>query len=137
MVQKTEKIKVFCDGGSRGNPGPAAAGVVFTSLEDEILGSFNQFLGEATNNVAEYTAVILALEKMAELGYKNANFYLDSELVVKQLKGEYKVKQPHLRDLYNKIIVLKSGLELNFAHVRREFNKLADEQVNICLDKNI
>jgi ribonuclease HI len=130
----SEKIKVYCDGGSRGNPGPAASGVVFLSMDDKVLGSFHEYLGVTTNNQAEYRAVVLALSKMRELGYDTADFYLDSELVVRQLTGRYKVKNLDLKPIYQQIISETSTMNISFTHVLRALNKLADEQVNICLD---
>lgn len=129
-----EKIKIYCDGGSRGNPGPAASGVVFLSMNDEVLASFHEYLGVTTNNQAEYRAVVLALRKMKEMGYQAADFYLDSELVVRQLTGRYKVKNPDLRPIYEHIIAETTAMDVSFTHVLRALNKLADEQVNICLD---
>lgn len=129
-----ERIKVFCDGGSRGNPGPAASGVVFTTTKDEVIGEFHEYLGVKTNNVAEYRAVILGLKQLREQGRTGADFYLDSELVTKQINGEYKVKHEDMKPLYTEVMQLAKGLDLTFSHVRREFNKLADAQVNICLD---
>lgn len=130
------KIKVFCDGGSRGNPGPAASGVVFLNQDNEVLYEFSQYLGETTNNQAEYRAVLLAIDKMHELAYRVADFYLDSELVTKQLNGEYRIKNLELKPVYDKIKQLSQDLQITFTHVRREFNKLADQQVNICLDQH-
>lgn len=127
-------IKVFCDGGSRGNPGPSAAGVVFTTLNDEVVGEFHEYLGIRTNNYAEYSAVILALRKLKDTEVARADFYLDSELVTKQLNGLYKVKHPDMKPLFTEVQGLIGDREVSFSHVLREFNKLADEQVNICLD---
>ncbi len=132
MVNKT--IKIFCDGGSRGNPGPAAAGVVFVSSEDEVLAEYNEFLGIQTNNFAEYMAVILALKHIEPYKDFKIEFYLDSMLVVKQLNGDYKVKNANIKPIYKEIISLINNLNISFTHVYREDNKLADEQVNICLD---
>lgn len=131
-----DEIKIFCDGGSRGNPGPSAAGVVFLTSDDEVIDKFCKFLGLGTNNQAEYSAVLLALDKLKNYNYQKASFYLDSELVVKQLHGQYKVKDSILRDLFFKIQSLIQDQNIAFSHVRRDLNKLADEQVNICLDKN-
>lgn len=131
-----DEIKIFCDGGSRGNPGPSAAGVVFLTSDDEVIDKFCKFLGLGTNNQAEYSAVLLALEKLSGYQYKKASFFLDSELVVRQLHGQYKVKDSILRDLFSKIQSLIQDQNITFSHIRRDLNKLADEQVNICLDKN-
>ncbi len=131
-------IKVYCDGGSRGNPGPAAAGVVFCDEEGKVLASFNKYLGVATNNFAEYSAIILALENLEK--YKenySIEFYLDSQLAVRQLNGQYKVKNANILPLFTKIKTMIEGYNISFTHVYREDNTLADEQVNICLDSII
>lgn len=131
------EIKVFCDGGSRGNPGPAAAGVVITTTNDEVLAEYNEYLGIRTNNYAEYGAVILALKKIDGSGVEQADFYLDSELVTKQLNGIYRVKHPDMKPLYTEVQgLLGVAPRISFSHVRREFNTLADAQVNICLDEH-
>lgn len=130
----TETIKIFCDGGSRGNPGPAAAGVVFVSSKGKVLAEYHKYLGVQTNNYAEYQAVILALKHIEPYREYKIEFYLDSMLVVKQLSGEYRVKNANIRPMYQEIIANTEGLDISFTHVYREDNKLADEQVNICLD---
>lgn len=132
MANKT--IKIYCDGGSRGNPGPSAAGVVFLSAEDQLLEQYHQYLGEQTNNFAEYSAVLLALDHIEEYKHDTLDFYLDSQLVVRQLNGQYKVKNKNISPLYRQIVARIAGLNISFTHVLREYNKLADEQVNICLD---
>lgn len=140
MVKFTEHVKVFCDGGSRGNPGPAASGVVITTANDEVIGEYNEYLGLRTNNYAEYSAVILGLRELKDhKTVTRADFYLDSELVTKQLNGQYRVKHIDMKPLYARVQVLLGEVEaeVNFAHVRREFNTLADAQVNICLDAHI
>ena len=136
MSTAIDTIKVFCDGGSRGNPGPAASGVVFTTTDDKTIATFSQYLGVATNNVAEYQAMNLALKKLADFSFSKVEFYLDSELVVKQLKGEYRVKNNDLRVIYHEIVKALGGLSDTISHVRREYNKLADQAVNDCLDSH-
>lgn len=130
----TDKAVVFCDGGSRGNPGPSASGVVIKTTKDEKIVEFSKYLGEQTNNFAEYTAVILALDWLIEHDYKEAEFFLDSELVVKQLNGQYKVKHPNLKPLFDQIQSRLTKLSTTFAHVYRKDNTEADAQVNLCLD---
>lgn len=133
-------VKVFCDGGSRGNPGPAASGVVITTTNDEVIGEYHEYLGLRTNNYAEYSAVILGLSELkAHQGVARADFYLDSELVTKQLNGQYRVKHVDMKPLYTRVqeLLAATGIEVSFAHVRREYNKLADAQVNVCLDAQI
>ena len=128
-------IEVFADGGARGNPGPAAFGYV-VKKDGQIVKSGNGYIGIATNNVAEYTAVIEALTWL-ESSYPKVNltFYLDSELVVSQLSGIYKVKNSNIRDLVFKIRTLESNFgQVNYKHIPREKNKQADRLVNLALD---
>ena len=132
-------IKIFTDGGSRGNPGPAASAfVVFEN--NKILTKEGKFLGNATNNIAEYSALLLAVEwlnknKLTE----NIKFFLDSELIVKQLNKTYKIKNKNLKIIFLRINkLLDEGFEgSSFIHVPRGQNKLADELVNKILDENI
>jgi ribonuclease HI len=132
-----KEIKVFCDGGSRGNPGPSASGVVITTTKDEVLSEYCEYLGIQTNNYAEYSAVLLALKHIEDYKTGKITFYLDSQLVVRQLNGEYKVKNSNIKGLYEQIIGKISDLNVSFHHVYREDNKLADAQVNKCLDDNM
>lgn len=139
MTQWPLEVKVFCDGGSRGNPGPAAAGVAITDHNGEVILETNEYLGIRTNNYAEYSAVILALNTLLPQSIKKADFYLDSELVTKQLNGEYRVKHVDMKPLHTQVLQLTKelkdkGVLVSFSHVRREYNKLADAQVNVCLD---
>lgn len=133
-------IIVYTDGGSRGNPGPAASGVVI-SQNGNVVKKIGKTLGITTNNVAEYTAVIEGLqwivENKATLGeYHAIHFYMDSLLLCQQLKGIYKIKQPHLQSLMHKIRQLESEITvpITYTHVRREHNKAADAMVNLALD---
>ena len=136
MVDK--EIKVFCDGGSRGNPGPSASGVVITTTNGKILAEYCEYLGIQTNNYAEYSAVLLALRNIEQQHLSGKIiFYLDSQLVVRQLNGEYKVKHANIKDLHKQIIEKISDLNISFHHVYREDNKLADAQVNKCLDDRL
>lgn len=129
------KLITYTDGGSRGNPGPAASGAVIKTAEGEVLETVKKFLGRATNNVAEYTAIVIALEAAKRHGATEVEMRMDSELAVKQLKGEYKVKNPELGKLYLQVHNLAVGFKrVTFTHVRREFNKEADAAVNACLD---
>ncbi len=129
-------IKIFSDGGARGNPGPAAcAFVVFD--EEKIIHKENKYLGEVTNNVAEYSGVLLALNWLKKnLKGEPVNFFLDSELVVKQLNGIYKIRNKILLDLVIQIkeIEKELGVKINYKNVPREKNKLADKLVNNELD---
>ncbi|MBI4101007.1 ribonuclease HI family protein [Candidatus Microgenomates bacterium] len=131
-----KSLKIYADGGARGNPGPAAAGYVITN-DGQILEEGGQFLGKTTNNQAEYAAVRVALEAAKKFEPKEIEFHLDSQLVVKQLNGEYRVKNLALRPRVEEIQRLaKQFKKVTFTHVRREYNKLADAQVNIILDKH-
>lgn len=128
------KLQIFTDGGARGNPGPAGVGVVIWS-GNELVGRHNAYIGEATNNQAEYKAVILALEEVKKIGAEELEFFLDSELVVKQLNREYKVKDKDLAPLFVQVWNLSLGFKkATFQHVPREKNKEADKLVNEAID---
>lgn len=138
-----EKIIVHSDGGARGNPGPSAIGVFVESETGEVLEEFKEYIGESTNNVAEYTAVLRGMMLLkARFGQKavgiTLDWKLDSELVVKQLAGEYKVKNPGLKPLHQEIQDLRIEFaSVTFTHVRRELNKEADRLVNEALDHEV
>jgi ribonuclease HI len=133
-----EKVKVFGDGGSRGNPGPSASGFVILDMEDTVLVDKGVYLGITTNNQAEYTALKLALEECLKMGVKEAEVYMDSLLVVNQIKGIFKVKNRDLWPIYDAIKKLAVKFEkISFSHVPREFNKLADAAVNRALDEQL
>lgn len=133
----TDKLIIYTDGGARGNPGPAAIGIAIYEpgkINSPIF-TLGKVLGETTNNEAEYRAVIVALEEAAKLGAGTLEFYLDSELVVRQLRGEYKIKEPRLQELALEVFRLQNNFaRIEFVHVPREKNKLADELVNDALD---
>ncbi len=129
-----DKVVVYCDGGSRGNPGPAALGVVIKTTGGEIIEEIGEYLGVQTNNFAEYSAVVVALNKLAEMKVKSADFYLDSELAVRQLNGVYKVKNEGLKVLHSKVLEAIGVMNISFTHVYREDNKEADAMVNQVLD---
>jgi ribonuclease HI len=127
---------LFADGGSRGNPGPAASAAILLDREGEPIEEIGAYLGEATNNVAEWTALLLGLEAAQRLGIRRLAVRLDSELVVKQLRGEYRVKNAGLLPLYQKAVkLLRHFDEVDVRHVRRALNKLADRLVNDVLDQ--
>lgn len=129
------KLIINTDGGSRGNPGPAGIGVVFSDEDGKIIAKFMEYIGEATNNIAEYRALILALEKAKDFEADEIECRLDSELVVKHLKGEYKVKDEKMKALYDEVQGLIFFKPVKFVHVRRELNKEADALVNTVLDQ--
>lgn len=132
---KYEHVKVFTDGGSRGNPGPSASGIVLLTPQDELIEAFGVYLGETTNNQAECKAVLFAIEAALKHGAKKIDFYMDSMLVCKQLLGQYKIKNEALKPIYEDIWAYTKDLEVTYTHVYREFNKAADEQVNIAIDQ--
>lgn len=130
-------IVINTDGGARGNPGPAAIGVVIRK-GDETVATIGEYLGDSlTNNWAEYQALIRALEEALKLGFDGeaVEVRMDSELIVKQMKGEYKVKHPDLKPLHMRVreLIERFG-DVTFVHVRREANKEADRLVNEALD---
>jgi ribonuclease HI len=136
--QRLETILVHCDGGSRGNPGPAAIGAVVSDPSSDpprILETVSDRIGVTTNNVAEYRACIAGLEAAAPYRARNLRLRADSELVVRQLRGEYRVRQSHLAPLHAAAMRLLQGYdEVDIQHVRREQNADADALVNAALD---
>jgi ribonuclease HI len=131
-----EKIIIHSDGGARGNPGPAGIGAILNLEDGTILAEISLYLGETTNNQAEYRALIAGLEKAKELKAEEVDCYLDSELVVKQLNREYKVKNAELAPLFLQIHNLSlSFKKIKFIHIRRELNKEADRLANEAMDK--
>jgi len=130
------KLIIFTDGGARGNPGPAGIGAALYNEKKAIVAEISEFLGVATNNQAEYRAVIAALEKAKTLGAAEIDFFLDSELVVKQLRHEYKVKNQELAPLFLKVHNLSLGFKkISYTHVFREQNKEADRLANEAMDR--
>jgi ribonuclease HI len=127
---------VHVDGGARGNPGPAAAACVISTPEGEILGEHAQLLGEVTNNVAEYRALLLGLERARELGVTEVEVVNDSELIAKQVNGQYKVKHAAMRPLYQQAMAALRGFERwTVRTVPRARNADADALVNAALDQ--
>ncbi|HSX14908.1 MAG TPA: ribonuclease HI family protein [Candidatus Saccharimonadales bacterium] len=130
-----DEIIIFTDGGARGNPGPAASGVVIKTTDGKVLEAFGRYLGETTNNQAEYKAILFALQEAEKYQPKRIQFFLDSELATKQLNGEYRVKNEDLKPIYLAIKELASHYDITFEHVYRKDNKAADAQVNLAIDK--
>jgi len=129
------KAKLSTDGGARGNPGPAAYGYVLEADDGTVLDARGETIGVATNNVAEYRALIAGLEKAVELGIDELQVVSDSELLVKQMQGEYRVKNDALRELNDEANSLERKLgRVRYKAVRREHNELADKLVNEALD---
>lgn len=139
---KRHHIRIYTDGGARGNPGPAGIGAALYALHEdgteELIAEVSEYIGETTNNQAEYKAIIAALKKALEFAPDKIDFRMDSELAVKQLKGEYKVKNPGLAQLFLEVSNLRSKFKhITFSHVRRERNTAADTLVNLAIDRHL
>ena len=131
-------IYIYCDGASRGNPGPASIGVVAyrNSESTEVVFTISEKIGKETNNVAEWTALLFALQKCKELSEKDIKIHLDSELVVRQMQGIYKTKNPELQKIKQQVDALRKDFSsIEFNHVPREKNKMADKLANQALDQ--
>ena len=133
-----KKGKIYSDGGARGNPGPAGIGVLVCDDKDVKLTDHGETIGETTNNVAEYTAVVRGLTLAAELGLSEADYFLDSELVARQLSGIYRLKAEHLKPFFMQVKELeKKFTRVTYFHVPREHPKIkhVDRLVNLALDR--
>ena len=130
------RLLIHTDGAARGNPGPAGAGAILRDAESgEVLAEVAQGLGRATNNVAEWTAVLLALEEARRLGATYVDMRMDSELVARQISGIYRVKHPDLKPLHARVMTLLRSLDgYTVGHVPRELNKDADRLSNVAID---
>lgn len=138
MSERELKLFIYTDGGARGNPGPAGIGVVIENADTgEVLEEHAQYLGETTNNQAEYRAVILGLTRAVEMGATQVTVIADSELLVRQATGEYKVKNPGLAQRFLELRNLETrlGHPVRYRHVTREKNKRADLLVNKAIDE--
>jgi ribonuclease HI len=134
-AQTVPAVVVHVDGGARGNPGPAAVGVVVSAPDGAVLDEYAERIGVATNNVAEYRALLRGVERAAALGAREVEFVNDSELVAKQINGAYKVKHPSMKPLYDEAIVALRGFERwKIRSVPRAQNARADALVNEALD---
>ncbi|MFC1866460.1 ribonuclease HI family protein [Chloroflexota bacterium] len=130
-----KKLVIYTDGASQGNPGRAAIGVTLRDEKGALAATISRGIGKTTNNHAEYQAVIAALEKAVSLGADSVELNSDSELIVKQIKGQYRVKKESLKPLYEKVIQLKSRFAgFKIKHIPRELNKKADKLANAALD---
>lgn len=133
-----KQVKLFTDGGSRGNPGPSASAYVVMDMNDQVIKKSGVYQGITTNNQAEYQAVRIGLEEARKLGAREIDVYMDSLLVVNQMKGVYKVKNRDLWPIYEAIKEqVKQFKSVTFIHVPRELNKLADAEVNETLDAEL
>jgi ribonuclease HI len=129
------KARLWTDGGSRGNPGPAAYAYVLETEDGTVLDARGEAIGSATNNVAEYSALVAGLRRAAELGVSELELLSDSELMVKQMRGEYRVKNRALQPLFvDASRAARDVGHVTYTHVRREHNELADRLVNEALD---
>ena len=132
MSQK--EVSIYIDGAARGNPGPAGAGIILKEGNETIKTSY-KYLGDTTNNVAEYSAVIFGLQEAIALGYKKVELKVDSELVAQQLRGDYRVKNSNIKPLFDKAIVLINNLEnVKIIKIDRSDNKEADKLANKAIN---
>jgi len=132
---KTEKILIYIDGGARGNPGPAGIGVVILGAGNRKIKEVYRYIGEATNNVAEYSALICGLEEALSLRAREIVVHMDSELIAKQLAGEYRVKNEDLKTLFEQAVgMLKNFGSFEIKHIDRARNKDADKLVNKAIN---
>ena len=135
---EVKKLLIYTDGGARGNPGPAALGVVIYDESGKIVKRFGKFLGEKTNNEAEYEAVIAALSEAQGLGTASVELNLDSELVARQLSNIYRARDKRMQEFVLKIRNLETKFEkVSYHHVPRGKNRLADKLVNEAIDQNV
>jgi ribonuclease HI len=132
-----KELKIFTDGCARGNPGPAGAGYVITDMDEKVLEEGSKFLGKSeTNNVAEYGALIVGLSKAMNISTGTLHVYSDSELLVKQLNGDYRISKPHLRDLAEQVRKLvRNFKKVTFHHIKRSKNSRADALANKAVDE--
>ncbi len=130
-----DKVILFADGGSRGNPGPSGSGAVLKGADGSVIAEVNAFIGHTSNNVAEYTGLLIGLKKAIELGVKQIEVRMDSQLVVRQILGEYKVKNEKLIPLYREALELSRKFsEFKINHIPRDLNKEADILANRAMD---
>lgn len=131
-------VSLYTDGASRGNPGEAGAGIAIVDEQGQELAAIGRYLGQCTNNEAEYRALLYGLARCREFGRGRLKVYLDSELIVKQLRGEYRVKHPNLKPLFHEVQAGLSDFDSwSVSHVRREKNRRADELANRAIDEHI
>lgn len=132
---KNKKFEIYIDGGARGNPGPAGVGVVILDANGKKIKEVSKYIGEATNNIAEYNALLYGLEEALMLRADDIAINMDSELVAKQLTGDYRVKDSNIKPLFERALnMLKSFKKFEIRHVEREKNKEADKLVNKAIN---
>ena len=129
-------IKLYTDGACRGNPGSGGAGAVLIDANGNTVAMFRKYLGLCTNNEAEYRALILGLEEALKIQYRRLRIFMDSELLVKQINGQYQVKSSHLKALMRDVKILLSSLdEYTVEHIGRSYNQMADQLANEAIDE--
>ena len=134
-MQISKKAFLYIDGGARGNPGPAGVGVVIYDDKKKRVGEFSQFLGVATNNIAEYYALLHGLQEVINMGFEEVVVHTDSELLAKQVKGEFRVKNPDIKRLFVLALhMLKGFSKYSVSQIKRESNKEADKLVNQAIN---
>lgn len=130
-----KRLKIYVDGASRGNPGDAGIGIVMLDEDGNVVKEICDYIGQTTNNIAEYTALVTAMKEAIEVGCEEIEVFSDSELMVKQIKGEYQIKNEGLKRLYSQVSqLMKEFKSFSINHVKREFNKRADELANEGID---
>ncbi len=138
QAEAERRTRLFTDGAARGNPGPAGAGAVIVNPDGHVVAKIGKFLGDSTNNVAEYMGLILGLKRAKAMGIKELEVLSDSELLVKQLAGEYAVKADHLRPLHDEARALLQGFQwIQVRHIPREENAQADAMSNRAIDERL
>lgn len=131
----TKQLLIYIDGAARGNPGPAGIGVVIFDKDKKKVKEYYKYLGETTNNIAEYNALVYALQEAHMMGVKDVILYMDSELVAKQVKGEFRVKNKNIKPLFEQALHLINGLEkVEVKHIDRSLNKDADKLANKAIN---
>ena len=132
------RLKIYVDGASHGNPGPAGIGILILDESGSIVGEISEYVGEKTNNEAEYLALIRALREALKFSPRETQIFSDSELIVKQLRGEYRVRGEHLKPLHSEVLKLLSKLKnIEIKYVEREENRVADRLANQAIEKRI
>jgi ribonuclease HI len=131
----SKKLRIYIDGGARGNPGPAGIGVLILNEKNEKVKEVSKYLGPMTNNAAEYHALIQALKEAKDLGAEEITLNMDSELVAKQIKGEFRVKNDNIRTLFDEAVELINGFrKIEVKHIDRSLNKEADRLANKAMN---
>lgn len=137
-VPTWNRLRLYCDGAARGNPGPAGAGAVLVEPSGQVVDKLGKFLGHQTNNYAEYMGLLLGLRRASELKVREVEVFADSELMIRQLGGRYQVKSPSLRPLYEEALKLLNEFErVKLVHVPREMNRAADEMSTRAIEERM